>query len=154
MGPPPPVTPPSLPMANSKIISPKMDEATIQTIPKLVKDKPMSSHTSPKPKNRPTSPDMKRLNENLIGSNTMNQGMSPTLKHKSSSATSEVLQSIKQGGNLKPTTHRGLKLDEDNQVTKTVLKSYGPVSSGVQTKKSNMFSEKDSTDQEKKSFGQ
>ena len=36
--------------------------------------------------------------------------VSPTLKPKSSSATSEVLESIQQGGNLKPTAHRGMKL--------------------------------------------
>ena len=36
--------------------------------------------------------------------------ISSTLKPKSSSATSEVLQSIQQGGNLRPTAYRGMKL--------------------------------------------
>ena len=63
------------------------------------------------------SSDMKRLNNDLFGTNNTNQGTTsevlPTSKPLSSSATSEVLDAVKQGGNLKPTTYRGMKLGKD-----------------------------------------
>ena len=52
------------------------------------------------------SSDVKRINDNFFDSNTL---IEPT-KPMSSSATTEVLQAVMAGGNLKPTTYRGMKL--------------------------------------------
>ena len=52
------------------------------------------------------SSDVKRINDNFFDSNTQIEPMKP----KSSSATIDILQSVKSGGSLKPTTYRGMKL--------------------------------------------
>ena len=52
------------------------------------------------------SSDVKRINDNFFDSNTQIEPVKP----KSSSATIDILQSVKAGGSLKPTTYRGMKL--------------------------------------------
>ena len=52
------------------------------------------------------SSDVKRINDNFFDSNTQIEPVKP----KSSSATIDILQSVKAGGNLKPATYRGMKL--------------------------------------------
>merc|ERR1712037_344382 len=51
------------------------------------------------------SSDVNRINDNFFDSNTQIEPVKP----KSSSATIDILQSVKSGGSLKPTTYRGMK---------------------------------------------
>jgi len=76
------------------------------------------------------SSDVNRINDNFFDSNTQIEPVKP----KSSSATIDILQSVKSGGSLKPTTYRGMKLDENGQMTKRVFNSFGPSSSHTVSK--------------------
>jgi len=126
--PPPPPAPSSLATLTTEKINPQKSGSSAGKSANKVDTKKTS------PQRRTSwmggSSDVKRINDNFFDSNTQIESVKP----KSSSATIDILQSVTAGGSLKPTTYRGMKLDENGQMTKRVFNSFGPSSSHTVSK--------------------